>query len=280
MANSRFEYVKSYEKQVTALPETYIVIRIDGRGFTKFCEAHQFNKPNDDKALELMNRAAQHVMAPRYFSSGTITCAYGHSDEFSFIFDKETTVFERRLDKIMSLVVSTFSAAYVFHWSEYFPDKKLIEPPTFDGRWIEYPSYKSIRDYISWRQADCHINNQYNYTFWCLVKSGLSHQEAQTKLRGTVTADKNEILFSQFEINYNNLPAGHKKGSIVFRKKRKSAMTEVQHVDIIQDKFWDDKPWLLGENINKLIENNSKRVKRSEKNKNKSSIQKNPDDDS
>ena len=54
MANSRFEYVKSYEQQFKALPETYVVIRIDGRGFTKFCEAHNFEKPNDDRALGLI----------------------------------------------------------------------------------------------------------------------------------------------------------------------------------------------------------------------------------
>jgi tRNA(His) guanylyltransferase len=188
----------------------------------------------------------------------------------------------------MSLVVSTFSAAYVFHWNEYFPEKKLIEPPTFDGRWVEYTSYQSIRDYMSWRQADCHVNNQYNYTFWCLVKSGLSHQEAQATLKGTVTAEKNEILFGQFEINYNNLPAGHKKGSIVFRKKAKSTGTEVQHVDIIQDSFWDDKNWLLGENPAKVSgksrskENTSRREKKEKfRNENKSSVvTKNPENES
>jgi len=246
MANSRFEYVKSYESEIKALPETYIVIRVDGRGFTKFCKAHDFQKPTDDAAINLINRAAQHVMAPRYFGSGTITCAYGHSDEMSFILAKNTTVFERRLDKIMSLVVSTFSAAYVFHWPEYFPDKKLIEPPTFDARWILYPSYTSIRDYISWRQADCHINNQYNYTFWCLVQNGnLTPQQAQAKLNGTFTADKNEILFTEFNINYNNLPDEHKKGSVIYRKKKKSAMTEIAHTDIIKDDFWNSRPWLL-----------------------------------
>jgi tRNA(His) guanylyltransferase len=37
------------------------------------------------------------------------------------------------------------------------------------------------------------------------------------KTQGTFAADKNEILFSKFGINYNNEPEMYKKGSVVFR---------------------------------------------------------------
>ena len=86
-----------------------------------------------------------------------------------------------------------------------------------------------------------HINNLYNTTFWTLVQQGgmttkeaeealkvqsftskrLSGQHGPTGLtmteQGTVSSDKNEILFSRFGINYNNEPEMYKKGSIVFR---------------------------------------------------------------
>ena len=35
MANSRFEYVKKFESDDQILPECWIVIRLDGKGFTK-----------------------------------------------------------------------------------------------------------------------------------------------------------------------------------------------------------------------------------------------------
>ena len=35
MANSKFEYVKNFEIDNTLLKNTYIVVRIDGKGFTK-----------------------------------------------------------------------------------------------------------------------------------------------------------------------------------------------------------------------------------------------------
>ncbi|KKF97224.1 tRNA(His) guanylyltransferase [Ceratocystis platani] len=104
-------------------------------------------------------------------------------------------------------------------------------------------------------------------------------KEAEKTLAGTLAADKNEILFSQFGINYNNEPAIFKKGSVVFRdyelvepgshdvaaevekaaeptvesktqtekdrKKRAKARIAVEHMDIIKDDFWDRRPWLL-----------------------------------
>jgi tRNA(His) guanylyltransferase len=38
--------------------------------------------------------------------------------------------------------------------------------------------------------------------------------------QGTVSADKNEILFKRFGINYNNEEEIYKKGSVLYRKVR------------------------------------------------------------
>ena len=35
MANSKYEYVKAFEQCPILLPNTYIIIRVDGRGFRK-----------------------------------------------------------------------------------------------------------------------------------------------------------------------------------------------------------------------------------------------------
>ena len=73
--------------------------------------------------------------------------------------------------------------------------------PSFDGRVVLYPSIKTLRDYLSWRQADCwfillrlggpcsnrnlgHVNNLYNTTFWALVnKEGTTNKEAEERLK-------------------------------------------------------------------------------------------------
>ena len=48
----------------------------------------------------------------------------------------------------------------------------------------------------------------------------MTKDEAHKKLKGTLSNDKNEILFSQFNINYNNQPEVYKKGTLVIRVKK------------------------------------------------------------
>ncbi len=46
----------------------------------------------------------------------------------------------------------------------------------------------------------------------------LTKEEAHKKLKGTFSKDKNEILYGQFNINYNNVDEIFKRGTIIFRK--------------------------------------------------------------
>jgi len=214
MANSQYEYVRLFESSDHAMPDCWMVVRIDGRGFTKFCQKHGFEKPNDIRGLNLMNRAATQVM--RSFTD--IVIAYGISDEFSFVFHPSTQLYRRRQSKILSSVVSLFTAQYIHNWKKFFTFE-MQEPPSFDARLVLYPNVKTIRDYLSWRQVDAHINNLYNTLFWALVtKKGLTNVEVQIILKDTNSAQKNEILFSEFAINYNDEPAQYRKGSILVWK--------------------------------------------------------------
>lgn len=168
----------------------------------------------------------------------------------------------------MTHVASQFSSSYVFYWKEFFGEQPLLYPPGFDGRVVLYPSNRNLRDYLSWRQADCHINNLYNTVFWTLVlKGGLTTAQAEDRLKGTLAADKNEILFSEFDINYNNESALHRKGTALIWEKRDETVTkrmklpnkeekdvavtrsrrrvEAYHCDIIGDQFWEEHPDIL-----------------------------------
>lgn len=174
MAKSKYEYVRTFELEDKCLQNCWIVVRLDGRSFHRFTSAHKFEKPNDKRALELMNRSAAAVME----EFRDVSLAYGQSDEYSFILRKNTDLYNRRQSKIMSAINSTFSASYVYYWNTYFEDKKLLYPPSFDARIVLYPSDKNLRDYLSWRQADTHINNLYNTAFWGLILiKGLSNNE-------------------------------------------------------------------------------------------------------
>ncbi len=132
-----------------------------------------------------MTRSARSVMS----ELEDIIIAYGQSDEFSFVFKRTSTLFKRRArylgfamlntdvllifafhtfashrtlflplfsgSKLMTHVASQFSSSYVFYWKDYFGEQPLLYPPGFDGRVVLYPSNRNLRDYLSWRQADC-----------------------------------------------------------------------------------------------------------------------------
>lgn len=104
MAKSKYDYVKEFEQEDKCLPNCWIVVRIDGRNFSAFTDNHDFAKPNDGSALELMNRAAITVME----EFREIVISFGQSDEYSFVFRKDTTLFNRR-GMLFEHVFSEFS---------------------------------------------------------------------------------------------------------------------------------------------------------------------------
>lgn len=208
-----------------------------------------------------MNHAAISVMQ----EYRDIILAFGESDEYSFVFRKSTDAYNRRQAKLLTYVVSQFTASYVMHWSKWFPKSEdaLKYAPSFDARIVLYPTDENLRDYLSWRQADTHVNNLYNTTFWSLVlNGGLTNQAAEERLRGTLAADKNEILFTQFGINYNALDAMLRKGTILLRKPVEHKLADDKtvtrqlivpfHTDLIRDEFWRTHAELLAANPKKI----------------------------
>ncbi|KAH9101985.1 hypothetical protein LEN26_015610 [Aphanomyces euteiches] len=234
MANSRFEYVRSFELPDPVLRNTWIVVRVDGKGFHKFTQAHGYAKPNDARGLHLMNRCAKTLM----HEFGDIFLAYGQSDEYSFVLSKSSNLYNRRSTKLASTFVSLFTSAFVFYWTEYFESTPMLYPPSFDSRVVCYPSVHNLRDYMSWRHVDCHINNLYNTCFWALVQTGgRTPKQAEEELQHTESNHKHELLFTQFGINYNDISPMFKRGSTLVRSPDKSIT--VHHVDLIKDtEFW------------------------------------------
>ncbi|KAL2240984.1 tRNA(His) guanylyltransferase 1 [Sesamum indicum] len=254
------EYLKSFEYESKLMPFTWIVIRIDGCHFHRFSEVHEFEKPNDAQALNLMNSCAAGVLE----EFKDIVFAYGVSDEYSFVLKKESQLYRRHASEIVSAVVSFFSSMYAMKWNEFFRHKEMKYPPYFDGRAVCYPSCEILLDYLAWRQVDCHINNQYNTCFWMLVKSGTSKREAQHYLKGTQAQEKNELLdqLSGIIDYYNKLPLMFRQGSSVYWDKEKMVDNEggaagksrkivvVKHCNIIETSFWEAHPGILDEKHN------------------------------
>ncbi|KAI3851562.1 hypothetical protein MKW92_009663 [Papaver armeniacum] len=248
MANSKYEYVKSFEGEDKLMPSTWIVVRIDGRHFHQFSDKHEFKKPNEERALKLMNACAEAM----FEEFPDLVFSYGVSDEYSFVFKKTTEFYNRRsrfvtnpfyyftVSKIVSITVSFFTSVYAMKWKDFFPDKDLKKSiPSFDARTVCYPSTKIVRDYLAWRQVDCHINNQYNTCFWKLIESGKTKREAQDRLMAIFR--KGSCVFKD---KVEEIVKHNENGQPVIRSRNK-VITD--HCDIIGDKFWKERASILEE---------------------------------
>ncbi|XP_050204891.1 tRNA(His) guanylyltransferase 1-like isoform X2 [Mercurialis annua] len=221
MANSKYEYVKSFEVEDEIVPPNIILVRIDARDFKRFAVAHELKMPNDENMLNLMNACATCVLE----EFPDIVFSYGFSHEYSFVLKKKTKFYQRRASKILSLVVSFFSSIYVVKWKEFFPEREMSYPPSFRGQVIPCATIDVLQEYLSWRQNECHVNNLYNTCFWKLVESGNTEKEAQEILKGTQKQEKNDILYLQFHVNYkNDLPAMFRQGSCILTTQKEDVV--------------------------------------------------------
>ena len=104
------------------LPGAWTVIRVDGRGFSRFTE-QRFDKPFDARFSELMVDTAQALLTEfggRY--------AYTESDEISLLLDPAWELFGREVEKLVSLSAGIASAAFTHGGGE---------PAHFDSRaWL------------------------------------------------------------------------------------------------------------------------------------------------
>ncbi|KAG0461241.1 hypothetical protein HPP92_021538 [Vanilla planifolia] len=128
-----------------------------------------------------------------------------HFHRFSAVHD-----FEKPNDVNALMLMNSCAVAML----EHFPDIAFAYGVSDEYSFI----WKETSQFYQRRASALgHINNQYNTCFWKLVQSGKSEKEAQELLKGTLAKDKNEMLFTQFGINYDKLPAMFKKGSCVYK---------------------------------------------------------------
>lgn len=195
-----------FEKQMRALeyfhnlrflPGVWAVIRVDGRGFSKFTKS-RFDKPFDRKFHDLMVQTATALLTGLHG-----IYAYTESDEISVLVPPSWDMFDRVLEKAISISASIASATFTH---------ACQTPVNFDSRvWLGADTSQVV-DYFRWRQADatrCTLNG---WCYWKLREAGKSAKEATATLDNQTVAFKNELLF-QHGINFNNLPTWQRRGT-------------------------------------------------------------------
>jgi Uncharacterized conserved protein len=190
-----------YFHNLRLLPETYTVIRVDGRSFSKFTLDSNFEKPFDIEFHKLMVDTTKALLTEL---DGIY--AFTESDEISILFSPTWNLFDRSVEKLVSISASIASSTFTSLSSSIV---------SFDSRLISLVNKSQVVDYFLWRQADatrCALNG---YSYWTLRKNGESARKATSKLDKQTISFKNELLFEN-GINFNEVPSWQRRGTGIY----------------------------------------------------------------
>ena len=196
------------------LPNSYIVIMIDGRSFSTKIK-NKFNKPFDDDFITMMNETAKYACEN---ISGCLL-AYTQSDEISFIVrdnlnEDSDSFFGYRLCKIQSLVASMVTSKFnrlaLEKWIKDNPGKDIDKAPLyeFDCKAWNVPSDNDALGWLIYRQNDCRRNSIQQ-----TAQTYFSHKQ----LIGKKCDEQKEMLYDQKDIDWDSFETGKRIGRMIMK---------------------------------------------------------------
>ncbi|MFI6510086.1 tRNA(His) guanylyltransferase Thg1 family protein [Streptosporangium sp. NPDC050855] len=208
--------IKAYEQPTRmVLPRrTFTVARVDGRAFHSLLR--HADKPYDFAVVAAMDAVAEALCAEM---SGSVF-AFTQSDECSILltdFDAHGTQpwFGGVVQKIASIAASTATVAFNRVYGISYDDAHA----TFDARVFTIPDPVEVANYFLWRQRDC-VRNSVTMA----AQAKFSHKQ----LNGVSAGKMQDMLWTEHGINWNDYPAGVKRGRVCVRH---TAEEDITYVD-------------------------------------------------
>src|SRR5262245_17048860 len=150
-----------YFHSLRALPGAWIILRVDGRSFSRLTET-RFDKPFDPRFHDLMVEVSTLLLTELH---GVMVLT--QSDEASVLLPLASNLFDREVEKLVSLSASVATAAFsVAHG----------QPACFDSRLWMGANSELVVDYFRWRQADAARSCLNGWAYWTLRKEGLTKE--------------------------------------------------------------------------------------------------------
>ncbi|BEL08329.1 hypothetical protein Q0Z83_065200 [Actinoplanes sichuanensis] len=188
--------MKTYERVTRTVlpPRTYTLIRVDGRAFHTYLRDSV--KPFDLDFIADMDHIARQLCEQ---VAGTVF-AYTQSDEISLLlcdFGGRNTQpwFGGEVQKIVSTVAALATATLC--------TRRPGRPATFDARVFTIADPVDVANYFIWRQRDAVRNS-----IAMAAQANFPHR----RLQGVHSGGLQELLWSEAGINWNDYPAGIKRG--------------------------------------------------------------------
>lgn len=201
------EYENSYDYGIIGrLP---IIIRLDGKNFSKWTKNNKYNKPFDENLSSLMSEAMKFVASKL---EGCVF-AFTQSDEVSFLLRndqslKSMPLFKNRIQKLCSISSSLFTAR--------FNHTTKCSLAFFDSRVFAVPNLIEAYNYFCWRQNDA-TKNSISAACYYEVGKVVGKGTARKLMHGLNQNQQQELLFQKAGINWNDYPIKYKRGVACYR---------------------------------------------------------------
>jgi tRNA(His) guanylyltransferase len=191
--------MKTYERVTRTVlpPRTHTIVRADGRAFHTYLRDSV--KPFDHDFVADMDRVATELCEQ---VTGTVF-AYTQSDEISLLLTdfggRDTQAwFGGEVQKIVSTVAAIATAALCA--------RRPGRLATFDARVFTVADPAEVANYFVWRQRDAVRNS--------IAMAAQAHFPHR-RLQGVHTGGMQEMLWSEAGVNWNDYPAGVRRGRVV-----------------------------------------------------------------
>lgn len=210
----RIKRYEAAETERTVLPGLPLVVRVDGRGFSKFTAG--MARPYDQAMADLMQATAAHLV-----QKTDAVIGYTQSDEITLIMEApqgdvtrhQDMLFGGRIQKLVSVTAGLATAFFATRAIGLWPDRCARELPVFDCRVFPAPNRTEAVNALIWREWDATKN-----AITMAARAHYTHKE----LNGKSGPEKQEMLF-QRGVNFNDYPARFKRG--VYLQRREVART-------------------------------------------------------
>ena len=202
------EYEQVYDQIIVRrIP---VIVRIDGKGFSKYTKIIKAKKPFDESLSTAMASSALQV-ADRI--EGCVF-SYTQSDEASFVILNDQSLesipwFGNRIQKIASITASMFTAHFNSLMSGFMA--------YFDARVFAVPDLLEAYNYLIWRQQDA-TRNSVQLASYYGISNKIGKKTTFKKLHGLNIKQQQELLFSETGINWNDYPDKFKRGIGIYKE--------------------------------------------------------------
>ena len=219
------QYESSTESRI--IPRLPIVVRLDGRSFSKFTKG--MARPFDNNFRQAMVEVTKYLVEQTNAKIG-----YTQSDEITLVMYAEnvqtgSVIFDGRVQKITSNFASMASVKFLLEMQKRFPEKvdgtKVL--PSFDARVFPVPSKTEAANNIVWRCQDA-VKNSISM----VAQSQFSHKE----LHKLNTDQLQYKLLTERDINWNDFSSGEKQGTFIRKELIEVTLDEDRLAKIPVDK--------------------------------------------